>query len=77
MSRSDAYSLNKKLQRILVEFRTRQGLTQIDVAKRLKKPQSFVSKYETGERRLSVGDFVLVCAALGVVPEKIMVQLKP
>ena len=28
------------------------GLNQVDVAKRLKKPQSFVSKFETGERRI-------------------------
>ncbi len=30
------------------------GLTQVDVAKRLKKPQSFVSKAESGERRIDV-----------------------
>jgi hypothetical protein len=28
------------------------GLTQVEVARRLKKPQSFVSKFETGERRI-------------------------
>lgn len=28
------------------------GLTQVDVAERLKKPQSFVSKFESGERRV-------------------------
>lgn len=28
------------------------GLNQVDVAKRLRKPQSFVSKFETGERRI-------------------------
>lgn len=28
------------------------GLNQVDVAKRLKEPQSFVSKFETGERRI-------------------------
>jgi len=34
--------------------RTESGLTQEDVARRLKKPQSFVSKCESGERRVDV-----------------------
>ena len=72
MPKRDAYNLNNKLQRILTEIRKKQSLTQIDVAKRLKKPQSFVSKYETGERRLNVGDFVLVCKALEIAPDKIL-----
>ena len=36
------------------ELRERQGLSQVTVARRLNKHQSFVSKYECGERRLSV-----------------------
>ena len=76
MPNFDAYNLNNKLQRVLTETRKKRALTQIDVAKRLKKPQSFVSKYETGERRLNVGDFVLVCKALEIAPEKILGALK-
>jgi len=76
MPKFDAYNLNNKLQRVLTETRKKRALTQIDVAKRLKKPQSFVSKYETGERRLNVGDFVLVCKALEIAPEKILGALK-
>jgi transcriptional regulator with XRE-family HTH domain len=38
----------KKLKAARIEA----GLTQVDVAHRLKKPQSFISKFETGERRI-------------------------
>ncbi len=38
----------------LVEGRQNAGLTQAAVAKRLRKPQSFVSKCESGERRVDV-----------------------
>jgi transcriptional regulator with XRE-family HTH domain len=34
--------------------RERAGLTQVDVARRLKRPQSYVSKSESGERRVDV-----------------------
>lgn len=51
---------------LLADARERQGLTQAALASRLNKPQSFVSKYESGERRLDVVEFVSVCSALGV-----------
>ena len=38
----------------LIKARQGFGLTQVDVAEKLKKPQSFVSKIERGERRLDV-----------------------
>jgi len=41
-------------------------LTQQELADRLKKPQSYVSKYENGERRLDVAEFLEIAAALGV-----------
>ncbi len=52
--------------RLLAEARERKGLTQTELALRLDKPQSFVSKYESGERRLDVVEFVSVCSALEV-----------
>lgn len=43
---------------LMRETRVKAGLTQDELAKRLKRPQSFVAKYEGGERRLDVVEFV-------------------
>jgi transcriptional regulator with XRE-family HTH domain len=56
----------------LRNLRKRQGLTQAEVAKRLRKQQSFVSKYECGERRLSVIEFIDVVRALGAEPAAVL-----
>jgi transcriptional regulator with XRE-family HTH domain len=42
------------------------GLRQGDLAKRLKQSQSFVSKYESGERRLDVLEVQQICKAVGL-----------
>lgn len=55
-----------KLLRLLRSVREDAGLTQIEVANRLSQPQSFVSKYENGERRLDITELDLVCKALGI-----------
>ena len=52
--------------RRLISARTEAGLTQQDLASRLNRPQSFVSKYERRERRLDVLEFVVVCRVLKV-----------
>lgn len=59
---------NKKatLLSLLRQIREEAGLRQIDVATRLDQPQSFVSKYESGERRLGLLELEQVCAACGV-----------
>jgi transcriptional regulator with XRE-family HTH domain len=48
------------------EVRGSSGLTQAALAAKLRRPQSWVSKVETGERRLDVAELRLVCDALGV-----------
>lgn len=51
---------------LLKEVRVRSNLTQTEVARRLGLPQSYVSKYETGERRLDFVETLFVCEVLGV-----------
>jgi len=53
---------------LLIAARKKAGLTQQEVARRLKKPQSFVAKFEGGERRLDVVEFLTVAAAIEADP---------
>jgi transcriptional regulator with XRE-family HTH domain len=61
----------------LRNLRERQGLSQVAVATRLGKHQSFVSKYECGERRLSVIEFIDVVRALGGEPAAVLRRFIP
>lgn len=65
-----------RLRDVLIEARRAKNLTQVEVANRLSKPQSFVSKYESGERRLDVIEFMEVCKALGTNPLSIIRDLE-
>jgi len=48
------------------QIRIEAGLRQVDLAKKLRRPQSFVSKYESGERRLDLLELQQVCGALHI-----------
>lgn len=50
----------------LIQARIDAGLTQMEVATLLKRPQSFVSKYENGERRLDVIEFLEIAQVLQI-----------
>jgi transcriptional regulator with XRE-family HTH domain len=50
---------------VLKAARERSGLTQQQLAKRLGKPQSFVSNYERGQRRIDVLELTRIATALG------------
>ena len=51
------------------------SLRQIDLAKLLKKPQSYVSKIESGERNLGVIEFTQYCEGLGLDSSKWLKKL--
>ena len=50
---------------LLREIRTEAGVTQVELAEQLEQSQSFVSKYERGDRRLDVIQLRTVCQTLG------------
>jgi transcriptional regulator with XRE-family HTH domain len=54
------------VQDLLRELRMAAGLRQSDVADRLNAPQSFVSKYEAGERRLDIIEVRTLCSLFGI-----------
>lgn len=75
MPRSRRSPRRVRLQNLLADHRRSAGLTQADLAGRLGRPQSFVSKYETGERRLDVIEFLEVIEALAVDPAVVLAEL--
>jgi transcriptional regulator with XRE-family HTH domain len=60
---SDSYL---KLLSLIRAARTAQGLTQVQLSTQLGRPQSWVSKVESGERRLDVDELRAMCAALDI-----------
>jgi transcriptional regulator with XRE-family HTH domain len=65
---SDAYDAFRDA---LVAARKRSGVTQVELAERLGKPQQFVSKSELGDRRLDVVEFIAICRALRMDPKQV------
>lgn len=57
---------------LLVAARKEAGITQVELGKRLGQRQTFVSKFELGERRLDAAEFVTVSRAIGVDPAEII-----
>jgi transcriptional regulator with XRE-family HTH domain len=66
MSIRNSLTGEARLQALLREVRNDAGLRQADLAERLGQPQSFVSKYESGERRLDILELRQVCEILGI-----------
>ena len=60
---TDRYRLFLQL---LIQERREKKITQVVLAEKLRKPQSYVSKYENGERRLDVIEFLEIADCIGI-----------
>jgi transcriptional regulator with XRE-family HTH domain len=67
---------DRQFRELLKARRKAAGLTQTVVAQRLGKPPSYVAKYEGGDRRLDVLEFMDVAAAIGFDPAGVIRALR-
>lgn len=65
-----------RFRELLIEARRARGFSQAALAEKLGRLQSFVSKYERGERRLDVVEFLDVAQALDLDPCQVLQQLQ-
>jgi transcriptional regulator with XRE-family HTH domain len=59
----------------LMAARLRANITQVELARRLGKPQSVVSEYENGRRRVDLIEFLLIVRALGADPLEVFAEI--
>ncbi len=76
MSRTLRSPRHDALCALLVEKRKKGGLTQAQVAKKLRRYQSFVATVESGQRRLDVVEFLDFADAIGFDPREAIKRLR-
>ena len=65
-----------RLVSLLREMRIEAGLTQVDLGGRIEKDQTYVSRYESGQRRLDVLEVREICQVVGVTLEEFVKRLE-
>lgn len=75
MTRSVFLNAYKKMLECLVDARKASKVTQAELAERLGLHQSYVSKFESGDRRIDVVEFLQICRALNTDPLVIVATL--
>lgn len=68
--RPDRRGALKTLTHLLKEIRLEVKVSQATLGKRIGRDQTYVSRYESGERRLDILELRDVCAALGLTLER-------
>jgi transcriptional regulator with XRE-family HTH domain len=59
----------------LVQARRAAGLNQVELAEKLGRPQSFVSKIEKGDRRIDVLELIAICHHLRIDPADVIAAM--
>lgn len=57
---------------VVLDARTEVGITQTALANKLKRPQSFIGKIESGARNVDVIEFIEIARALKIDPTKLL-----
>jgi len=68
---------HRALMAALAAVRVEAKLTQEELGRRLGVDQTYVSKYETGRRRLDVVEFMRIIAALEANPSDLLARVWP
>ena len=76
MKHSNIEVQRAKLYTLLKKIRQDKGIRQVELAEKLGVPQSFVSKYESGDRRLDVLELRQVCDAIGISLQEFIQELE-
>ena len=75
MTRSTHHRHYRSFLTLLRDLREQAGVTQVELGNRLGNTQTFVSKFERGERRVDVVEFTEICEALGMDPGEAFARL--
>lgn len=68
---------HRALMAALADCRLAAGLTQEELGHRLGVDQTYVSKYETGRRRIDVIEFMRIIAVLEADPTEVLTKVWP
>lgn len=75
--RGEIYSEeHTRLRKALHRERKKAGLKQADLAKRTNRSQAYISKFENGDLRLDVVDFLAFCEVIGCDPHTIIEEVR-
>jgi len=74
--RNEIYSKEHRVLRsALKRERKAAGIRQIELATKTNRSQAYISKFENGDLRLDVIDFVRICEAIGCDPHEVLKEI--